>query len=222
MLLFESNGQGRDEAMQRIRKTFMPIWQPCGDGTAEQTIALLTDKEEQTIAWAAHHYFQGRYDMTSEESECCLQSACPEIRSSARLLHGMANVGLGHAEATQADFDALTQAARQPEDAQMAAIYDTLRFLLAVFFHTDGEIAPVQDESIVCLTEGTRLYLLYAVAHAMYLQKRHVEALGVAKAALMMAAGRYPSVEVYLNLVASMVASNLHDGTQAAEFFHKA
>lgn len=208
--------------MQRIRKMFMPIWQPVENGTVEQMIALLADEEERAVAWAAHHYFQGRYDMTSEESGCCLQSVCPEIRSAAQLLHGMANVGLGHAETARADFTALTQAARQPEDAQMAAIYDTLRFLLDVFFHTDGEITPVQDESLACLTEGTRLYLLYAVAHAMYLQKRHAEALGVARAALMMAVGRFPSVEVYLNLVASMAASNLHDGTQAAAFFHQA
>ena len=104
----------------------------------------------------------------------------------------------------------------------MAAIYDALRYLLAVFFHTDGEIEPLREEHTALLPDGTRLYLLYAVAHALYLQKRYQEALGVARSALMMAAGRFPSVCVYLNLVGSMVATNLHDAELAAQFFHRA
>ena len=38
----------------------------------------------------------------------------------------------------------------------------------------------------------------------------------------MMAAGRFPTVCVYLNLIGSMVAANLHDADLAAEFFHRA
>ena len=43
----------------------------------------------------------------------------------------MANVGLGNAELVRADFAALTQAAGQPEDGKMAAVYDALRYLLS-------------------------------------------------------------------------------------------
>ena len=116
----------------------------------------------------------------------------------------------------------LSQAAQQPESIQMAAVYDALRYLLSVFFHTDGNIEPVQEEHTALLPEGTRLYLLYAVAHGLYLQKRYQQALGVAQSALVMAAGRFPSVCVYLNLVGSMVATNLHDAGLAADFFHRA
>ena len=38
----------------------------------------------------------------------------------------------------------------------------------------------------------------------------------------MMAAGRFPSVCVYLNLVGSMAAANLHESDLAAEFFRRA
>ena len=38
----------------------------------------------------------------------------------------------------------------------------------------------------------------------------------------MMAAGRFPTVCVYLNLVGSMVAANLRDADLAADFFHRA
>lgn len=208
--------------MNRIQKTFMPIWQPYTLIPAETMIGSLSDEEERTVALAAHHYFQGRYDSAAEESQRFLNSPCPEICASALLLHSMANVGLGNAQLVKADFAALIQAARQPEDARMAAVYDALRYLLAVFFHTDGEIEPLREEHTNLLPEGTRLYLLYAVAHALYLQKRYQQALGVAQSALMMAAGRFPSVCVYLNLVGSMVATNLHDADLAEDFFHRA
>lgn len=208
--------------MDRIEKTFMPIWQPYEGIPAEAMIGSLPDEEERTVALAAHHYFQARYLDCAGESRCCFGSPCPEIRACALLLHSMANVGLGNAELVRGDFAALLQASQQPEDDRMAAIYDALRFLLAVFFHVDGEIEPPQEEHIARLPEGTRLYLLYAVAHGLYLQKRYQEALGVARAALMMAAGRFPTVCVYLNLVGSMVATNLRDPALAAEFFHRA
>lgn len=208
--------------MNRTQKTFMPIWRPYTGIPAEAMIGSLSDEEERTVALAAHHYFQGSYELAAQESRRFLNSSCPEIRVSALLLHSMANVGLGNAELVRADIAALKQAARQPEDDQMAAIYDALRYLLTVFFHMDGEIEPLREEHAALLPEGTRLYLLYAVAHGLYLQKRYQEALGVTKSALMMAAGRFPSVCVYLNLVGSMVAVNLHDADLAAEFFHRA
>ena len=208
--------------MNRTQKTFMPIWQPYTRIPAETMIGSLSDEEERTVALAAHHYFQGRYDSAADESQRFLNSPCPEIRVSALLVHSMANVGLGNTELFRADLTALLQAAQQPEDIQMAAVYDALRYLLAVFFHTDGEIAPVRDAHTAMLPEGTRLYLLYAIAHALYLQKRYQQALGVAQSALMMAAGRFPSVCVYLNLVGSMVAANLHDADMAEDFFHRA
>ena len=208
--------------MSRIGKTFMPIWQPFTGITTESMIRSLPDEEERTVALAAHYHFQARYEDAVRESQRCLDSPCPEIRASALFVHSMANVGLGNVQLIRADVAALMQAARQPEDEQMAAIYDALRFLFAVLFHTDGRIEPVREEHFARLPEGTRLFLLYTVAHAMYLQKQYKEALGAAKSGLMMAASRFPSVCVYLNLVGSMVSTNLQDAEQAAEFFHRA
>lgn len=208
--------------MNHTQKTFMPIWQPFTGIRVETMIGALSDEEEKTVALAAHHYFQAKYDAAARESQCFLNSPCPEIRATALLLHGMANVGMGNPELVRADFAALGKSAQQPENEMMAAVYDTLRFLLAVFFHTDGEIEFVSEERAALLPEGTRLYLLYAVAHELYLQKRHQEALGVTRSALIMAAGRFPSVSVYLNLVGSMVAVNLQDVELAEKFFNRA
>ena len=208
--------------MNRTQKMFMPIWQPVPLIPAETMIGSLSDEEERTAALAAHYYFRAKYACAAEESRRCLNSSCPEIRAAALLVHGMANVGLGNTELVRADFAALTQAARQPEDIRMAAVYDAVRYLLAVLFHTDGEMEPLREEYAGYLPEGTRLYLLYAVAHGLYLQKKYEQALGVTRSALMMAAGRFPTVCVYLNLIGSMVAANLHDADLAADFFHRA
>lgn len=208
--------------MKRIEKIFMPLWQPYARIPAETMIGALSDEEERAVALAAHHYFQADYRRAAQESRRFLNSPCPEIRTSALLLHSMANVGLGNADLVRADFDTLSQASQQPEDNHMAAIYDALRYLLAVFFHTDGEIEPVQEAHALLLPEGTRLCLLYAFAHGLYLQTRYQQALGVAQSALMMAAGRFPSVCVYLNLVGSMAATNLHDAFLAEDFFKRA
>ena len=208
--------------MNRTEKTFMPIWQPFTGRTTESMIGSLADEEERAAALAAHYYFQARYADAARESGRCLNSPCPEIRASALLIHCMANVGLGKVQQIREDLAALQQAAKQPEDERMTAVYEVIRFLVAVLFHADGEIEPVREEHSARLSEGTRLFLLYTLAHAMYLQKQYKEALGVAKSGLMMAAGRFPSVCVYLNLMASMVASNLNNADQAAVFFHRA
>ena len=208
--------------MNRMQKLFMPIWQPYTGIPAESMIGSLSDEEERTAALVAHYYFQAKYACADQESRRCLNSSCPEIRAAALLVHSMAIVGLGNAELVRADFAALIQAARQPEDIRMAAVYDALRYLLAVFFHTDGEMEPLREEYAGYLPEGTRLYLLYAVAHGLYLQKKYEQALGVTRSVLKMAAGRFPTVCVYLNLIGSMVASNLHDADLAADFFHRA
>ena len=156
--------------MDRTEKLFMPLWQPFTGIRAETMIGSLSDEEERTVALAAHHYFQAKYEDAARESQRFLNSPCPEIRATALLLHGMANVGLGNAELVREDFAALKRSARQPKDEKMAAVYDALRFLLAVFFHTDGEIEPVEEAHAALLPEGTRLYLLYAAAHGLYLQ----------------------------------------------------
>ena len=148
--------------MKRTQKLFMPIWQPYTGIPAETMIGSLSDEEERTAALAAHYYFQAKYECAAQESQRCLNSPCPEIRATALLLHSLANVGLGNTEVVRADFVALTQAAQKPGDIQMAAVYDAVRYLLAVLFRTDGEMEPLREEYAVFLPEETRLYLLYA------------------------------------------------------------
>ena len=149
-------------------------------------------KKNGRLLWLPMLIFRAGTTARRPRASAACTAPTREIRATALLLHSMTNVGLGNAELVRADFAAMTQAARQPGDIQMAAIFDALRYLMAVFFHTDGEMEPPREEYAIYLPEGTRLYLLYATAQELYLQKNFAQALGVARSALMMAAGRFP------------------------------
>ena len=204
---------------RRPVKAFMPIWKPYASGESQRMIDGLPDGEERCAARAAQYYFQARYDEACAEAGRCMQSTCPEIRATALLVHSMASVPFGEPEVTRRDFYAIMQEAARPADARMASIYEYIRFLMGVFFHHDDNNEPECPNRFDGLSEGARLYALYAYAHALYLRRDYARALGVAESALTVAAGRYPSVCIYLDLVASMAATNLARVDLADRFF---
>jgi DNA-binding CsgD family transcriptional regulator len=108
---------------------------------------------------------------------------------------------------------------QHPENRRVAALNDCYRYALSVFFHLGEDIAPITPESIPYCSEGTRLFVLYARSYALYLQQEYEQALGVAEAALIMAADRHPIVNIYLNLAASMAAVSLSRFERADRFF---
>lgn len=204
---------------RRPVKAFMPLWKPYASGDSQRMIEELADEEERCAARAAQYYFQARYAEACDEASKCVRSECPEIRATALLVHSMASVPFGEPEIPRRDFYAIMQESARPADARMASIYGYIRFLMGVFFHRDEAGEPECPRFGEGLSEGARLYGLYAYAHALYLRRDYARALGVAESALTLAAERYPSVCVYLNLVASMAATNLSRVERADQFF---
>ena len=202
-------------------KSFMPVWTPLCSGSSGETVESLPH-EEKEIAKAAHYYFQANYQAAVEEATRYGNSAHPDIRAAVLLVRGMANTALGNTEKALDDFHQLHVQAQSASDPHMAAIHDNIRFLMAVFFHLDGVIEPIHPDHLAHLSEGARLYALYAQAHALYLQREYARALGMAEAALMIEMNRYPSTCIYLNLVASMAAINLSRNDDAERFFQTA
>lgn len=192
------------------RKAFMPIWNlPYVSGEFEAMLQTIADEQERWAALAAQHYFQANYTEASAQAEACIASESPEIRASALLVHCMASVPLGNTEAAMEDMRMLMRESKAPADERMSAIYEFIAFLFRVFFHEDEAHAPDLPAGFSALSEGPKLYGLYAYAHALYLSKDYSRALGAAQSTITMAADRYPSVCIYLYLVASMAALNL-------------
>lgn len=206
---------------QSIR-AFMPIWRRYPSGKAAEMIESLANADERALAWAGQHYFQSQYEQACAETEPYLNSSEPELKATALLLHCMANVPLGNTIATRLDMQALFQEAKNPQNAHMAVIYEYILFLVRVFFHDDQKQDVTFLQHFSALPEGMRLYALYAYAHALYLAKDYRRALGVAESALVVAGDCYPSVCVYLYLVASMAAINLSMISLADSFFQQA
>lgn len=200
-------------------KAFMPIWRPFVSGESALMIDSLEDEEEKCAAIAGHYYFQARYAEACREAQKCLHSESPEICASAMLVYSMASVPLGDMEATLKNLQMLAKAASEPIDGNIQVIYEYIAYLVRVFFHEGENRKPVFPECFSVLPEGLLLYGLYAYAHDLYLSGNYDRALGVAESALIVAADRYPSVCIYLYLVASIAAMNLSMLEQADSFF---
>ncbi len=207
---------------RRNAKTFMPIWADTHGRTTAEMIETIADDEERGVAHAALLYFQANYVVCARESARYMKSDSIEIRAAALLVHSMASLALGNAEIVKADLQRMRKGMLEAEDMQIAAMNDMLRFLIDVFFHTEGEIKLFAPELLPYLPEGTRLYAMYGVAHAEYLRGEYAVALGEAKAAMLLGMDRYPIVNVYLALIASIAAFNMGDEHQADEYFQKA
>lgn len=208
--------------IQHRVKTFMPIWEEVKDGTTAQMVERIKDDEERGVAHSTLLYFQSEYEACAEESGRYLESESTEIRASALLVHSMASVALGDAAVANEDFQRMKKGMTEAADVQTAAMNDMLRFLIEVFFHTDGEIKMFSPETLPYLPVGTRLFAMYGAAHAQYLHGDYSRALGIAEASLLLAMDRFPIVAIYLDLIASIAAFNLQDEKQAASFFKHA
>ncbi|MDI9519886.1 MAG: LuxR C-terminal-related transcriptional regulator [Bacillota bacterium] len=194
---------------------------PALDSSIEAGGAL-SDEEERAIAKIVDSFLKAQYEETSVEAERCMNSRHPEISHFALLAHAFANVALNKIEVARKDLRALQAKEQNPENQHNAALNDIYRFVLSAFFHLGDKTTSVPMELFSHCSEGARLFMLYAQSYALYLQQEYGQALGVAEAALVMAADRHLILRIYLNLVASMAAINLSRFELSDRFFLKA
>lgn len=186
---------------------------------SDKTVALPSAEEETALTGMLHFFLQARYEEASVEADRCMSSRHPEIRNFALLIHAFINVAQHKIKVTLNDFQALQQKLQHPVNMRVAALKDLYRFVFSVFFHLGDDIAPILPESFLYWSDGLRLFALNAFSHALYLQQKYEQALGIAEAALIMAANRHQIIKIYLNLSASMAAMNLSRFEQADRFF---
>jgi DNA-binding CsgD family transcriptional regulator len=203
----------------RVITEYLFFEPPSVSSSSDEVTEALSDEEEHAIARVVHFFLKAEYEKTVAEAERCINSRHPEISVFALLAHAVANVALNKIEVARKDFQVLEQEAQHPENKRIAVLNDIYRFVLSAFFHLGEEIDPIPLENFFYYSEGARLFALYAQSYALYLQQDYAQALGVADAALMMAADRHPIICIYLNLAASMSAMNLSRFEQADRFF---
>jgi len=192
---------------------------PLDSSSSDETIAVFSEKEESALVGMVHFFLQARYDEAFAESERCMNSRHPEIRDFALMTRTLINVGQHKIAVALNDLHVLQRTLQHPENRRVAALSDIYRYTMSVFFNLGEDNAPILPESIAYCSEGARLFALYARSYALYLQQKYEQALGIAEAALVMAADRHQLVSIYLNLAASMAAISLSHVEQADRFF---
>ena len=192
---------------------------PVIGSSSDQTMKTLSEEEELSIAKVVDYFLKAQYDETIAEAERCMNSRHPEISDFALLAHALGNVAQNKIEAALKDLQTLQGKEQNSENTGTASVNRIYRYMMSVFFNLGEEIAPIPLETFRNSSEGVRLFALYARSYAFYLQQQYAQALGVAEAALMMAADRHPLISIYLNLAASMAAINLSRFEQADRFF---
>ena len=205
-----------------VHKHFMPLWQPHEIGTGAAFAMHFADAEEREGAEAARLYHRGQLDEARQKCARFTDSKSPEMRLSALLIHMMASVPPGDAAAVIADVQVFRKEREAAETPELRAAYQFIQNISRVFFHEDEDVAVTKVDWLGVLPLGTRLFAVYAMAHALYLKKDYAQALGMARAALVLADDRFPPVCVYLNLIACIAAMNLGDVAEADGFFLRA
>ena len=209
-------------SQRTVHKHFMPLWQAHEVGAGATYAMHFADAEERETAEAARLYHRGQLDEARQRCVPLADSRSPEIRLSALLVHMMASVPFGDAAAVYADVRAFRREREAAQTPEMQAACRFIHNISRVLFHEDEDVSVAKVDWLGVLPMGTRLFAIYAMAHALYLKKDYAQALGMARSALITADDRYPPVCVYLNLIACVAAMNLDDATEADHFFLRA
>lgn len=192
---------------------------PFDTSASDEILAILPENELDAFTKTIHFYLQAHYEASLAEAERCLNSPYPEITTFALLAHALNSVALNDIDTAQKDFQDLKQRTEYHESKRVTALYDIYRFVMSAFFHLGEKIDPITPEHFSHYSEASQLYALYAQSYSLYLQQEYAQALGVAKAALIMDANRRPVICIYLNLLACMAAMSLSYFDQADHFF---
>lgn len=210
--------QEHDKDAENLTK-YLFVNLPFDNSSSDEILATLPKEELDAFTKTIHFYLQAHYEDSAAEAERCLNSPHPEISTFSLLAHALNNVALNNIKIAQKDFYALRQKTTYSESARAAMLYDIYRFVMSVFFHLGEKIDPIAPENFPHYSEASQLYALYAQSYSLYLQQEYAQALGVAKAALIMDANRRPIICIYLNLLACMAAMSLSYFDQADRFF---
>lgn len=211
-----------DKVPPRLPKCYMSlIARPCDRGF-ENFLLTLNDEEERDIARALHHYFRDEHEEAREISEKCLNSECPEIRLSALITNTMAMLQTGDAAKCRRNLEAIHQEGERANDDSWRLYSGITDALISVFFHSEKlDLTPIRP-AISMVPSGMQFFAMYAIAHALYIQREYDRAMGIAESALLMAGTRYPISSIYLNIVLCMICMSLKQEQRAEQAFDTA
>lgn len=203
----------------RLMSEFFFVNQALDNKSSNGVVGTLSDDEENALGRIVHFSLQARYEEAAAEAKRCMDSPYPQIQAFALLTHAVSHIALNKIEIAQEDLQTLRQKAQSSENKHTTAFNDIYRFVSSTFFSPSEDMTQPSPEHLSHYAAGPRLYALYTQSYSLYCQQEYAQALGLAETALALAGSRYPIIQIYLNLAASMAAISLSRLEQADRFF---
>lgn len=188
-------------------------------GHCAEYIESIEDEDIKKIALSEYFYFSGQAEKAAETSEPYLTCRNIQLRLSACLIYGYANLSLGKIQSARYALSELRAAMADKNSEDIPQLKEAESFIAvaaAVLLHLpmpEG-VAPV-SEHIHLLPAGLRVFAMYVTAHYAYLQGEYERSLGIAEATLAMQEKLYPIPTIYLHLAAVMDYMSLRKTEEA-------
>lgn len=181
-------------------------------GMARQTVEQFEDEDLRNIARAELFYFCGN------AKECCeivrdyLENEVIELRLSACMLYGYANMTTGNAAAARRGMEGIQSCVKKIRKAdvprEIEAYCVMAGYVGAVLLHLPTDGIPSLWEYSGILPEGLKLFAVYVMAHQAYLNGEYWSAYGMCRTALLMAGNVYPISAIYIRCMMAMCMIN--------------
>lgn len=181
-------------------------------GMAKAVVERFEDEDLKKIARAELYYFTGQAQECAELCRNYLTSKVIELRLSACMLYGYANLTLGNAAAARKGMEGIQacmkMAQRSKASREVFASCVFASYVGAVLLHLPADNIPSLWEYSDGLPEGLRIFAIYMVAHQAYLNGEVWSAYGMGRAALLMAQKTYPISMTYMRCMMAMCMIN--------------
>lgn len=194
-------------------------------GTAQKTVDQMENPDIRAIAQAELYYFSGRAEECRNLAELYLGSSDLSLRLSAWMLYTYSSLPLGDAGKARMGLKGIRECLEEYTEIQSPELRASCVFAAhvgSVLLHLPSDLLPDVTSGIPLLPEGLRLFALYVLAHAVYLEQDYRRALGIAQAALLGSRNCYPIPTIYLSCIVSMCEINLKKAASAAAHLEKA
>ena len=186
-------------------------------GKAKQTIEAIENPEERDMAWAEYAQYTGDGETAVARAKRFLTHEDPMLCMSAHIVCFISGLATGDAAGARdvlLSLDSMEPfgAAAPVGGAYCASVIKIMLFLKEREYDVGNDI-PER------LPEGAKFFVCYFLALREYLAKKYENAVGMAKAALMMGATRYPIAGVYLHLISAASLARIRQQQEAQRHF---
>lgn len=204
------------------KRTVLPLLNSAFEpGKALETVEQFEDKDVRNIARAEFFYFSGKARECSEIARLYLEDETMELRLSACMLYGYANMTLGNSAAARRGLDGIRDCMKKlrytDASEETYAFCILAGYIGTVLLHQPADEIPDLWKYSSMLPGGVKLFAVYVMAHQAYPKGEYWSAYGMCRTAMFMAENVYPISMIYIQCIMAMCMINRRHKKEAQE-----